>query len=162
MKGLVNQGKPEQSKTVTPDAAGFTVSPDTGKTLSSVVVNGDSDLVATNIKSGVNIFGVTGNLASGYQYATGTYQCGTPAVKSISFSVGFQPTILIFSGINTSLAAYTTSGSSIDGLINMVVSDSRHISYSASFNMTATGCTVSYSTAVFYLAKFRWVALKPA
>ena len=53
--------KPEQSKTVTPTAAGFTVTPDSGKVLSSVVVNGDAGLVAGNIKKDVNIFGVTGS-----------------------------------------------------------------------------------------------------
>ena len=60
MRGLVNQGKPEQSKTVTPTAAGFTVTPDGGKTLSSVVINGDLDLVSGNVRAGVNIFGETG------------------------------------------------------------------------------------------------------
>lgn len=65
-------GKPEQSKTVTPNAAGFTVTPDAGKTLSSVVVNGDSDLAAGNIKSGVDIFGVTGTLQPGTLVNSGT------------------------------------------------------------------------------------------
>lgn len=50
-----------QTKTVTPDASGFTVTPDVNYNgLSSVVVNGDNDLTPANIKNGVNIFGVTG------------------------------------------------------------------------------------------------------
>lgn len=57
--------KPTQSKTVTPTASGFTVFPDSGKVLSSVVVNGDNDLIAGNIRSGKNIFGVDGTLVEG-------------------------------------------------------------------------------------------------
>lgn len=50
-----------QSKTVTPDATGQTVTPDTGyDALSSVIINGDSDLTAGNIKKDTVIFGVTG------------------------------------------------------------------------------------------------------
>lgn len=51
---------PTQSKTVTPTSTTQNITPDSGKFLSKVTVNGDSDLVAGNIKSGVNIFGVTG------------------------------------------------------------------------------------------------------
>ena len=58
--GSLVPAKTEQSKTVTPTAAGFTVTPDSGKVLSSVVVNGDADLVAGNVKKDVNIFGVVG------------------------------------------------------------------------------------------------------
>lgn len=50
-----------QSKTVTPNSAGFTVTPDASYNgLSSVVVNGDGDLVPSNIKKDVNIFGTVG------------------------------------------------------------------------------------------------------
>lgn len=51
---------PTQSKTVTPSSATQDITPDSGKFLSKVTINGDSDLVASNIKSGVEIFGVTG------------------------------------------------------------------------------------------------------
>ena len=51
---------PTQSKTVTPTSSAQNITPDSGKFLSKVTINGDSDLVAGNIKSGVNIFGVTG------------------------------------------------------------------------------------------------------
>ncbi len=51
-----------QTKSVTPGASEQTVSPDEGKYLSSVTVAGDEDLLAGNIKSGVEIFGVTGTL----------------------------------------------------------------------------------------------------
>lgn len=58
--GTYNNQKVEQSKTVTPTAAGFTVTPDSGKVLSSVVINGDADLIAGNVKKDIQIFGVTG------------------------------------------------------------------------------------------------------
>lgn len=53
--------KPEQSKSFTPTAAGSVITPDAGYTLSQVTVDGDVNLVSTNIKSGVNIFGVAGD-----------------------------------------------------------------------------------------------------
>ena len=50
-----------QSKIVTPTNSGTTITPDSGYDgLSSVSVEGDSDLVANNIKHGVNIFGTSG------------------------------------------------------------------------------------------------------
>lgn len=59
--GLASGSIELQSKTVTPSASGSKVTADSGYDgLSEVTVNGDADLVAGNIKKGVNIFNVTG------------------------------------------------------------------------------------------------------
>lgn len=52
-----------QTKTVTPTANAQTIKPDSGYNgLSQVTINGDSDLIASNIRKSKNIFGVTGTL----------------------------------------------------------------------------------------------------
>ena len=77
-KSVVWPGANMQSKTVTPDAAGQTVEPDSGYDgLSAVTINGDADLVAGNIKKDVNIFGVTGS-----------YEGGSPALQSKTVTPG--------------------------------------------------------------------------
>lgn len=54
-----------QTKTVTPSASTTTYSPSSGYDgFSSFTVNGDSNLVNSNIKSGVTIFGVGGSYSS--------------------------------------------------------------------------------------------------
>lgn len=92
-----------QSKTVTPKASSQTVKPDSGYDgLSQVTVNGDADLKAANIAKGVNIFGVTGTLVSGYQVATGSYTAGEYTErfnKGITITgLGFKPSLVFFYG----------------------------------------------------------------
>ena len=63
----VNEATPTlQEVNVTPSAQSQTITPNQGYDgLSKVVVSGDSDLVAENIKQGVEIFGVTGTHQGG-------------------------------------------------------------------------------------------------
>lgn len=73
-----------QSKTVTPNAGGQTVNPDADfEGLSSVYVEGDTDLIPTNIREGVNIFGVDGSYSTGMNYQDKTV---TPNGKQITVS----------------------------------------------------------------------------
>ena len=62
---LPDQNPPAQlqEKTVTPTKEGLSVVPDSGfDGMSKVTVNGDINLVSENIKEGVSVFGVDGNL----------------------------------------------------------------------------------------------------
>ena len=53
-----------QDKTITPTATNQVITADTGYGgLNTVTINGDAELVPENIKEGVNIFGVTGNMS---------------------------------------------------------------------------------------------------
>ena len=65
---------PSQSKSVTPSSVDQNIIPDNGRLLSSVAVSGDADLVAENIKSGVNIFGIDGTFEGKGQYAWERYE----------------------------------------------------------------------------------------
>ena len=63
-------GSPQlQSKTVTPSSTIQYITPNAGYDgLSQVIVNGDSNLISSNIKNNVNIFGVMGSLISKVTY----------------------------------------------------------------------------------------------
>ena len=85
-----------QSKTVTPTAAGLTVLPDAGfDGLSEVVVAGDSDLVASNIKSGVNIFGVAGEYLPNMKLLATSSQDGGVTQKEFTFTFTGMPMVVV-------------------------------------------------------------------
>jgi hypothetical protein len=90
-----------QNKSVTPKASSQTIKPDAGYIgLGQVTVNGDADLKAANIAKGVNIFGVTGTLESGYRVATGSYTAGEYNERfnnGITITgLGFKPSLVFF------------------------------------------------------------------
>jgi hypothetical protein len=94
IEALPTGGGTYQSKNVTPNAAGQTVTPDGGfDALSSVTINGDTDLLASNIKSGINIFGVTGNYTGGGGSLPPTYTKATisSATASSQYDATFAP-----------------------------------------------------------------------
>lgn len=91
-----------QAKTVTPSASTQTVTAASGYDgLSKVTVNGDADLVASNIKSGVNIFGVTGSYTgdsgtSSYKKAmVGTFN-PKGLINTIEIADDFTPDGMMF------------------------------------------------------------------
>lgn len=85
-----------QNKTITPNAGGQVVYPDSGYTgLSQVTINGDSDLIASNIRSGKNIFGVNGTMTEGVtvQRKSGTFDAASGTAYNIS--CGFIPDLVM-------------------------------------------------------------------
>ena len=76
---------PSQTKSVTPGASQKTVTPDSGKLLSQVTVSGDVDLIAKNIRKGVDIFGVAGTLVEGVDLQ-GAAGLSKIAIDKVTFS----------------------------------------------------------------------------
>lgn len=88
-----NGSQPEinlQSKTVTPSVSQQIIKPDSGYDgLGQVTVAGDSDLIASNIKNGVNIFGVAGNY-TGATSGGGSGNCEAYIINSTNPAVDFD------------------------------------------------------------------------
>lgn len=85
-----------QEKTVTPSSTNKSVTPDNGYDgLSKVTVNGDSNLVAGNIKQGVSIFGVSGSF-EGATIQTANGQFNTDDNGLATVNVGFKPDLVVF------------------------------------------------------------------
>ena len=60
-----------------------------------MTVAGDADLIAGNIRDGVDIFGVTGSFQGFTQYATGTISDANALFSDYEITVGFVPKLFI-------------------------------------------------------------------
>lgn len=144
-KSATKQLTTQAGTTITPGTSQKTAVASGRYTTGNVYVAGDSDLVASNIKSGVNIFGVTGNYTGGdlsiqvygMDYGSGTPYPQTNEISSRgSFSSGYSLSIRAPSGLSFNDEIKAISGTiMLDGYMD---------SYLAEF-----GCVTSSEQAGF-------------
>lgn len=165
---------PTQAKTVTPKASAQTVIPDIGYLLDSVVVNGDSDLIPSNIRNGVDIFGVIGTLmegASGIDYGTVTYTTATLTLYQ-NHKLGVAPRFVLMipassdagSGTYRTNLVLATENSGLMGFtIYKTYANTPVLNYAApssAGNFKASNFSVSAASKDYkFLGTYVWVAI---
>lgn len=141
-----------QTKSVTPGASAQTVQADAGYDgLSGVTVAGDADLQPGNIKSGVDIFGVTGTLPEGAQVASGT-TTGDSIMSRFTINPGFIVKNIMF--VNRYGSPYNLGSGAIyfnDALIN-IIGFSKITIESTKESTTISFYTTNLQGTIFWLA----------
>lgn len=160
-KSATKQLTTQAAKTVTPGTSAQTAVSSGVYTTGAVTVAGDSNLVAGNIKSGVSIFGVSGNYAGsggdGWELLTfntldGTGQSAeitsvtpTPANKKIAFK--FSKSVTEFKPITIDgLFGDGYVGTSFVAVPSTDHTDDEQVGYI--YDMTAEGGTTAYYKAI--------------
>lgn len=124
-----------QNKSVTPKASSQTIKPDAGYIgLGQVTVNGDANLVASNIPKDVSIFGVKGTREVGVrvvegQFIPAQYTGESIAGNPITISgIGFKPSRVIvhLMGKYTQNGA-TYSGSSVSNALVLLDTNGQYL-----------------------------------
>ena len=81
------------AQTVTPGTANKTLS--AGYYSGNITIAGDADLVAANIVSGKNIFGVAGSAITGKRTASGSYSITTTSSSFTITGLSFKPSTVM-------------------------------------------------------------------
>lgn len=144
-KKITGTAPTQAAKTWTPTTSNQTIASGTILTGAQTIA-GDADLKAANIKSGVNIFGVTGTYAG--QTINGIVESYKVASGSSAISAGdFVSYVNNLTGGTINVTSqYKTAG---EGMSAVALSDSKVFiahSYSSSRYLYATVCTISGNT----------------
>lgn len=141
-----------QSKSVTPTTSQQTVQADQAYdgldtvTVAAVTAAIDADIVAGNIKSGVNILGVTGNYTGdSATVATTTKAVGNSNVSSLAFTVSGKPKMFAVQLSLASSGSYLTNSSTSTYLVSAVISDGTNVYTTACrYNSSGTRAAREY------------------
>jgi len=119
-----------QNKSVTPSTSQQEVSADNGYyglgtvTVAAVTSSIDSDIVAGNIKSGVNILGVTGSYTgASVTVATTTATVGSSNASSLDFTVSGNPKMFAVQLSLSSSGSYLQNSSTSTYYVSSVIGD---------------------------------------
>lgn len=146
-----------QTKTATPSVSSQNIVPDSGKYLTQVTVDGDADLVASNIKDKITIFGVTGSLKDSEHWACGYKTMTANAAINVTGIVDKQGNAFTPSKFIYILAPSVTSNTTITNSTNSLVvcfydpSDSklyRNVVYTPAYSIRINPGATSTSASV--------------
>lgn len=151
-----------QTKSVTPASYSQSVSPSSGYCgLGSVSVSGDSNLISSNIKSGISIFGVYGNYSgkTGYNVYCGTKYGSTSDYDADNQKITFSlPSGCTEDSMNT-FYCFTLNKPSEDSFFitfcyytTLSKFNNETSSYWPIYSITTNGGTVSRSIASNYVS----------